>query len=108
MAPRGKGIKATEIGRRIKLARKESGGMTQRELGDLLGVTERSVAGYEAGEVIPYRFLRQLESALNRPAAWILYGDEAAMNTLDTLPSILRRLEEIEAVQRQILQALKT
>jgi len=105
MSPRGNGIKATEIGKRIKLARKESGGMTQRELGDLLGVTERSIAGYEAGEVIPYRFLRQLESALNRPAAWILYGDDVAPPAA-TQETILFKLDEIRSVQDQILKVL--
>jgi transcriptional regulator with XRE-family HTH domain len=67
--------RAKDIGSRIALARKEADGMTQRELADLLGVTERSVAAYEAGEVIPYRFMRQLEQLLNRPANWILYGE---------------------------------
>lgn len=70
------GERAKEIGGRIALARKEADGMTQRELADLLGVTERSVAAYEAGEVIPYRFMRQLEQLINRPANWILYGEQ--------------------------------
>lgn len=74
-AVKEKSARAVEIGERIALARKEADGMTQRELADLLGVTERSVAAYEAGDVIPYRFMRQLESLLNRPASWILYGE---------------------------------
>lgn len=68
--------RAAEIGARIALARREADGMTQRELADLLGVTERSVAAYESGEVIPYRFMRQLEQLLNRPANWLLYGEQ--------------------------------
>ena len=67
---------AKEVGQRIAQSRKELVGMTQRELGDLVGVTERSIAAWELGEVIPYRHMRRLEEVLSRPAAWILYGDE--------------------------------
>lgn len=70
--------------------------MTQRELADLLGVTERSVAAYEAGEVIPYRFMRQLEQLLNRPANWILYGESsAAEDWQKAFAEITRKLDEI-------------
>ena len=69
---------ALEVGKRISQARKEAGGMTQRELADLLGVTERSVASYELGEVIPYRFVRDLEHYLDKPAGWFLHGDSVA------------------------------
>src|SRR5688500_7691166 len=86
---------AKEIGGRIRQARKEAGGMTQRELGDLLGVTERSVNAYEAGEVVPYRFVRDLELVLNVPAAWILHGDGALEETrkLDEMLEMLRDLK---------------
>ena len=69
---------ALEVGKRISQARKEAGGMTQRELADLLGVTERSVASYELGEVIPYRFMRDLEHYLERPAGWFMHGEAVA------------------------------
>ena len=99
------GLKAREIGKRIALARNEAGGMTQRELADLIGVTERSVSAYERGEVVPFRFIRQLESALARPAAWFLYGEdieqiapgEVVANQamiIKKLNAILKRLEE--------------
>ena len=83
-----------EIGQRIALARREADGMTQRELADLIGVTERSVAAYEAGDVIPYRFMRQLESLLNRPASWFLYGEQA--QTADE--AITKLTERIETL----------
>lgn len=40
------------IGARIKKARKEKG-LTQEELGDLLGRTQRTIQAYEKDEVIP-------------------------------------------------------
>ena len=95
------GLRAREIGKRIQQARKEAGGMTQRELGDLLGVTERSVAAYEAGDVVPYRYLRQLESTLNRPAAWFLYGEEVRPD------QVTEQQEEILRLLREILGKLK-
>jgi transcriptional regulator with XRE-family HTH domain len=96
-----KGERAKEIGARIALARKEADGMTQRELADLIGVTERSVAAYEAGEVIPYRFMRQLEQLLNRPASWILYGEQAAPAD-EVMEQLLKRQEEMAKQLREI------
>lgn len=101
MSPRNNGLRAREIGKRIQQARKEAGGMTQRELADLLGVTERSVAAYEAGDVVPYRYLRQLESALGRPAAWFLYGDEVRPDAM------LENQEKILELLREILEAVR-
>ena len=89
--------KSREIGRRIALARREAGGMTQRELSDLLGVTERSIAAYEAGDVIPYRLMKRLEAVTNRPASWILYGDSAGSAIEVLLREIIERLDVIES-----------
>lgn len=95
--------KAQEIGRRIAQARQEAGGMTQRELGELVGVTDRSIIAYEKGEVVPYRLLPKLESALGRTAAWFLYGEvseanrdlqlEQIMSSIAALEKTIRRLE---------------
>lgn len=62
------------IGRRIAQARREAG-LTQEELGQLIGVTTRSIQGYEAGSVIPYRHLRRLEEVTGKPRGWLLYGE---------------------------------
>ena len=75
--------------------------MTQRELADLLDVTERSVAAYEAGEVIPYRFMRQLEGLLNRPANWILYGEQPSTDA-----GLERSLAELNAKVDELLAKL--
>jgi len=98
--------KAQEIGSRIAQARKETGGMTQRELAELIGVTERSIAAYEAGDVVPYRFLRDLERVLGVEAAWLLHGDEvmktAESRQLDEMLVMLRELRtEVDALRRE-------
>jgi len=92
------------VGRRIAIARKEAGGMTQGELADALQVSKRSVAAYESGAVLPFRYLGRIETAVSKPTAWLLYGDEALpspssiLAKLDgVLDEIVKRLEGLEA-----------
>ncbi len=93
-------ISKKEVGRRIAQARKETEGMTQRELGDLVGVTERSVAEWEAGGVIPYRHMRRLEEILSKPASWLLYGDDGQPAGLQ------QQLSEIHTMLDEVLKRL--
>jgi HTH-type transcriptional regulator, cell division transcriptional repressor len=62
------------VGRRIASAR-TTAGLTQQELADRLGVTRRSVQGYESGSVAPYRHLDRLSTLLGRPAGWFLQDE---------------------------------
>jgi transcriptional regulator with XRE-family HTH domain len=87
--------KAIEIGRRIAEARKEAGGMTQEELGELVGVSVRSIAAWELGDVIPYRHLKELEKATGASAAWFLHGAESTDVRDQQLDEISRKLDEI-------------
>jgi transcriptional regulator with XRE-family HTH domain len=66
-------FEAEVIGERIARARTEAG-LTQEELAELIGVSTRSLQGYEAGAVKPYRHMAKLSSTLNRPVAWFLHG----------------------------------
>jgi DNA-binding XRE family transcriptional regulator len=84
---------AAAVGARIKQARQETDGMRQRELADLLGVSERSVIAYENGDVIPYRFLRQIEEVTGKSSSWILHGD--VVETDGTLGEIQDQLASI-------------
>lgn len=88
--------KGREIGSRIAESRKEAGGMSQVELGELVGVTVRSIQAWESGEVIPYRYLRALESALGRPAAWFLHGEDAVVGVDVQYREILLRLDRLQ------------
>lgn len=89
---------AIEVGKRIAQARLENDGMTQRELADLLGVTERSVAAYELGEVVPYRFMSDLERLLNKPRGWFMHGD-AVMEPVEHYDALL---EEIRSLRKAL------
>jgi transcriptional regulator with XRE-family HTH domain len=91
------------IGLRIARARKERG-LTQEELASLIGVSARSIQGYEAGKVVPYRRLTQLAEITNCEVGWILQGDAAA--TAGSDPEVVDRLviavEEVSAEARRI------
>jgi len=91
------------IGLRIARARKERG-LTQEELASLIGVSARSIQGYEAGKVVPYRRLTQLAEITNCEVGWILQGDVAA--TAGNDPEVVDRLviavEEVSAAAKRI------
>lgn len=63
-----------DLGRRIARAR-TAAQLTQQELAEALGVTRRSVQGYEAGKVAPYRHLDRLAQVLGCPKSWLLALD---------------------------------
>lgn len=102
-----------QVGQRIVEARKEfpTGMISQRELAELVQVSERSMQAYEAGEVIPYRKMKELSEVLNRPISWILHGDDVAQDSGELRPaldSILAVLEEQLAVVTEIRDHLKS
>ena len=66
---------SAEVGARIVDARKEMG-LTQEELAELAGVSQRSMQAYETGEVIPYRKMREIAQVLQVSPTWILHGEE--------------------------------
>jgi transcriptional regulator with XRE-family HTH domain len=99
----------SEIGRRIARAR-AAAGLTQQQLADELGVSRRSVQGYESGSIAPYRRLDRLSELLDRPAGWFL-ADPAASRD-DVLQQALRehraRLErDLRQIVREEVAALR-
>lgn len=98
--------RAREIGERVAKARRESGGMTQKDLAQQLGISARTVQAYEQGEIIPYKNLRPLESLLGRPAAWFLYGDDALQATDEQHAETVALLRDLHMKVDQILRRL--
>jgi transcriptional regulator with XRE-family HTH domain len=92
------------IGRRIAQARREAG-LTQEELGQLIGVTTRSVQGYEAGNVIPFRHLRKLENATGKSRGWLLYGDDDSGNVGDVATTLAALVAQIAEDAERIARA---
>lgn len=100
-------FEAEAIGRRIAQARKEAGLRNQQELAELLGVTLRSVQGYEAGAVIPYAHFRRIEEITGKPLEWFLRGDPEPTTERDAeLVERLDRLDEGLAEMRELLRSL--
>ena len=97
--------RSKEIGRRIAEARLEQGGMTQVELADLLGVSERSMQGYELGEVVPFRSMPELSRILKKPVSWFLHGDTAETAATEQLITVLERIADDLHAMRQHLES---
>ncbi len=73
----------SELGRRIRLAR-ESKGLTQQEMGDLIGVSRSTVSYYEVGSIAPpVDILQKIIYALGLPSSFFFEQTESlpAMHT---------------------------
>jgi transcriptional regulator with XRE-family HTH domain len=92
------------VGERIALARKERG-LTQEELAKGLGVTPRSVQGYEAGSVIPYRHFRRLAEITEREVSWFLHGTEDATPSSEVDEHLVALIEQVAAEAKRIADA---
>jgi transcriptional regulator with XRE-family HTH domain len=108
-------LEAKEIGRRIALARKEAGAMTQNQLAGLLNVSARSVQDYEHGITVPWRHFDRLEQIFpGKSLAWFLHGErepptraeEDRDRSFRQHEELLQRLDDLREVQRVIMSRL--
>jgi transcriptional regulator with XRE-family HTH domain len=83
-----------EAGKRIKEVR-ERRGLTQDELGELLGVVSRTVSAYERGERLDWRVLPEIGEALGEDPIWLANGKRYE-SRLDQLEERLaQRIEKV-------------
>ena len=67
-----------EFGERLYKARKNAG-MTQQELADEVGVTDRAIGNWESGHNAPTSFnVCMLAKALGVSAGWLIAGEGEA------------------------------
>ena len=88
-----------EIGQKIKKARLERG-LTQQELGDIVGVQKSAIAKYEKGRVVNIKrsTLQKIASALNiRPSELIF--NESPKETAELHVRILTDMELMKAIK---------
>lgn len=88
-----------EIGQKIKKARLEKG-MTQQELGDIIGVQKSAIAKYENGRVVNIKrsTLQKIAGALNiRPSELVF--TESPKDTADLHVRIITDFELMEALK---------
>jgi transcriptional regulator with XRE-family HTH domain len=93
------------IGRRLAQARKEAG-LTQEQIADLVGVTPRSIQGYEAGKVVPYRHLKRLEEITGKPSSWFLRNEtEPATLSAEFADRLVALVERVAAEAERLADA---
>jgi transcriptional regulator with XRE-family HTH domain len=91
--------KARVIGARLVELR-NAAGMKQREVADVVGVSERSIQAYEQGETIPWRFGSQFAELFNTSVAYIWYGQDGLSGNSDNLLQIL--LTEVRSLRSYV------
>lgn len=99
------------LGMRVAALRKEQG-LTQAQLGELLGISQQMVASYEVGRRrIPVSMLPQLAHALAVSLEGLLGVREGKLKPGPT-PKLLRQVERISQLpkprQRFVIEMLET
>jgi transcriptional regulator with XRE-family HTH domain len=92
---------AIQIGKKIRYAREDTG-LSQRELGKMLSVSDKAISSYEVGRTLPnIHILRKLGEAVHRPMA---YFDESVSLDVDLqvkIRTIEKELLEIKRLLRE-------
>lgn len=85
-----------EVGKRIKARRKQLG-LTQKQLGELVSLSEGSVSRYESGSIkdAPTQKLNDFASALNIEVAWII-GFKVETDKFQMAHDLVDRIQELD------------
>ena len=99
---------AAEVGERIVQARKqlETGALTQEELAELAGVSQRSMQAYETGEVIPYRKMREIADVLGVSTSWLLHGEEEHVD--GEIEELNRKIDDLTKLVRSLSRKIQS
>ena len=89
-------INYKEVGKRIKSRRKQLG-LTQKQLGELVELSEGSVSRYESGSIkdAPTQKLNDFAKALNIEVAWII-GFKAETDKFQMAHDLINRIQEFD------------
>ena len=91
----------TDLASRIKKAR-ENAHISQRELGESIGVSDKSISSYEKGRSIPpIKKLKRIAKKTNKPLAY--FTEEETMNI-----DIISKLNIVEKELREIHELIKS
>ena len=84
-----------KIGARIRIKR-ESLGMTQQELADMVNVTRNTISRYENGEIeIGVIMLKNIADALSVTVLWLLFGFDYENDIYNNLLKLTERDRQI-------------
>jgi transcriptional regulator with XRE-family HTH domain len=93
----------SELGRRIKIAREEAR-MTQLQVGVALGVSDKTISGYESGRIAPpVDKLMELADLFKKPISFFLGADPREYRVSSRLRAVEVSLREV----RKQLQEIK-
>lgn len=112
------------IGAKIRAAR-QAKGMTQEELGDILGVQKSAIAKYESGRVVNIKrsTLKKISDVLGIPPFELIFDEEQRkvqkkndvmsdiilkMNENEELLSIAETLSKLDFENREVVKAVKS
>lgn len=90
-----------ELAKRIKVAR-EYARLSQQELGDILGLSDKSISAYEKGRSIPpVEKLKKIAEATNRPLSYFTEEDEDEALIVAKLITVERELADIKKLLKK-------
>lgn len=89
-------INYKEVGQRIKARRKQLG-LTQKQLAELVDLSEGSVSRYESGSIkdAPTQKLNDFAKALSIEVAWII-GFKAETDKFQLAHELVDRIQELD------------
>lgn len=99
-----------EIGKYISTKRRALN-LTQEQLADLLGVSNKTISKWENGKCMPdYSIIEKLCSALHVTLEELLAGEDASRNSTtsadDRILELLRRTQELERIKYMLVGAI--
>ena len=88
------------LAQRLRQARKEKG-YSQRDLGLLTGLSDKSISAYEKGKVIPpLEVLIRLAKELDKPVSYFVEED---LNPVEEASVLLKKVqEEVKSIQEKL------
>lgn len=93
---------AKELGRRIRAAREESR-MSQLQVGVALGVSDKTISGYESARISPpIDKLVAIAQLFKKPVAYFLGADPKEYKVVSRLRAVEMSLNEVKAQLREI------
>lgn len=91
----------SELQERVRRAREEAH-LSQKELGDFIGVSDKSVSAYEQGRSTPpFEKLRKIATFTNRPITFFTEEEPNASVIVNKLTIIEKEMAEIRALLRK-------
>jgi len=91
---------------RLKKAREEAG-LSQRELGLLIGLSDKSISAYEQERVLPpFDIVPKLAKQLNKPIAYFIEEEEPLDFISIRLIQIEREIEEFQNLLKDLKEEL--